>query len=70
MKDKKNLLKINEERFIEELDRITRYLSMIKERRMSSYECVSILEDLGVIIDKGNLNNFEVIEELGNHLSK
>lgn len=62
-------LKINEFKFNEELERIERYLDMISNRKMSKFECISILEDLGVIVDKGTLSNDEVIEELSNHLS-
>lgn len=43
---------------------------MVSNRKMSTYECISILEDLGVIEDKGSLDNFEVIEELSNHFYK
>ena len=66
----KKQLKINQDKFDEEIERIERYLNMISNRKMSTYECVSILEDLGVIEDKGSLDNFEVIEELSNHFYK
>nr|DAW53687.1 MAG TPA: hypothetical protein [Caudoviricetes sp.] len=66
----KKQLKINQDKFDEEIERIERYLNMISNRKMSTYECISILEDLGVIEDKGSLDNFEVIEELSNHFYK
>lgn len=66
----KKQLKINQDKFDEEIERIERYLNMVSNRKMSTYECVSILEDLGVIEDKGSLDNFEVIEELSNHFYK
>ena len=69
MEQKKNL-KINNTRFEEEIERIKRYLTMISERRMSRYECISILEDLGVIEDRGSLEYQEIIDELSNHLLK
>lgn len=66
----KKQLKINQDKFDEEIERIERYLNMISNRKMSTYECISILEDLGVIEDNGSLDNFEVIEELSNHFYK
>lgn len=66
----KKQMKINQENFDKERERITRYLDMIKNRKMSTYECISILEDLGVIEDTGDLDKYQIIEELGNHLSK
>lgn len=66
----KKQLKINQDKFDEEIERIERYLNMVSNRKMSTYECISILEDLGVIEDKGSLDNFEVIEELSNHFYK
>ena len=66
----KKQLKINQDKFDDEIERIERYLNMISNRKMSTYECISILEDLGVIEDKGSLDNFEVIEELSNHFYK
>lgn len=66
----KKQLKINQDKFDEEIERIERYLNMVSNRKISTYECISILEDLGVIEDKGSLDNFEVIEELSNHFYK
>lgn len=63
-------MKINQENFDKERERVIRYLDMIQNRKMSTYECISILEDLGVIKDTGDLDKYQVIEELGNHLSK
>lgn len=63
-----SILKINNDKFELERERVVRYLDMISNRKMSTYECISILEDLGVIEDKGSLDNSEIINELSNHL--
>lgn len=68
--NQKKVLKINQENFNREFERIKRYLDMISNRKMSTFECISILEDLEVILDKGSLDNYEVIKELSNHLYK
>lgn len=62
------ILKINDDKFELERERVIRYLDMISNRKMSMFECISILEDLGVIEDKGSLDNSEIINELSNHL--
>lgn len=43
---------------------------MISDKKMGPSECISLLEDLGVILDRGSLDKYEIIEELSNHLSK
>lgn len=68
--NQKKVLKINQDNFNREFERIKRYLDMISNRKMSTFECISILEDLEVILDKGSLDNYEVIKELSNHLYK
>lgn len=61
-------IKINKERFNEERDRVRRYLDGISNRKVGTYEAISILEDLGVILDTYELPKDIVLQQLEDEL--
>lgn len=55
-------------RFEEERGRIIRYLENISNRSMGAFEAISILEDLGVILDTHELSKDIVLQQLRDNL--
>lgn len=55
-------------RFEEERSRIIRYLENISNRSMGAFEAISILEDLGVILNTHELPKDTVLQQLRDNL--
>lgn len=60
---------IDLERFDEERGRVIRYLENISNRSMGTFEAISVLEDLGVIINTHELPKDVVLQQLRDALN-
>lgn len=63
-------IEIDEERFKKERDRVIKYLDNLTNRKMSTYEAISILEDLGVITETHGLSIDDILYQLREELNK
>lgn len=63
-KTKPSHIELNSERFEEERGRVVRYLENISKHSMGTFEAISILEDLGVIINTHELPKDVVLQQL------
>lgn len=63
-------IEVDKEKFNEERGRIIRYLEGISSRKISAFEAISILEDLGVIVNTYDLKKEEILSQLQEELKK
>lgn len=62
-------IELDLDRFEEERGRVIRYLDNISSRSMGTFEAISILEELGVIINTHELPRDVVLQQLRNALN-